>query len=85
MYYSGPWCRKEKGYVVGAGDYRHDRFGQEEVREYRSLQLVIFIFLVSGDAVLQLSAIRANSSSSRVPTTNIHPSGNHPSPVHPSR
>ena len=39
MYYSGPWCRKEKGYVVGAGDYRHDRFGQEEVRAFLSVNI----------------------------------------------
>jgi len=31
MKLSGPWCRKGEGYVVGAGDYSHDRFGQEEV------------------------------------------------------
>jgi len=27
--------RKEKGYVVGAGDYSHDRLGQEEVHGER--------------------------------------------------
>ena len=35
MFLKASLCRKGKGYVVGAGDYSHDRFGQEDVHAVR--------------------------------------------------
>jgi len=44
--YGGPWHRRGKDCVVGAGDYRHDRFGQGQVdaaRVTRSSRGYIFV------------------------------------------
>jgi len=50
----GPWCRKGKGYVVGAGDHSHDHLvcssshyrNVEEMRKFesRSLWLILWLF-----------------------------------------